>query len=178
MPEWSDMGHAMRRRIGAPSNSLEAAGPTNGRQHPTHEEHYAAATAANSSRVALGEGPIDTPHEVMSDEQAAPSNLGKVKAVGSTVKPSASERNGASFNVTAHATHFMDPTVGPTTAQGRIVSNTAVQIADDIGNTLSNLGSQPRLSLNDLQWLSTRPSGPGNAAIADDIGSMFDRPGN
>lgn len=140
MPEWSDMGHAMRRRIGAPSSHLDAVGPTNGRQHSTHNEHYEAAKGSNSSRVALGDGPIDTPHEVMSDEQAAPSNLGKVKVVGSKVKPPATERSGASYNVTASASGLMDPTVGPTTAQGRLVSKTAVSIADDIGSLLDRLG--------------------------------------
>jgi hypothetical protein len=129
MPEWSDMGHAMRRRIGAPSNHLEAAGPTNGRQHPTHEEHYDMARSANSSRVALGSGPIDTPHEVMSDEQGAPSVSG------------GQDRNGAAYKITADASHFMDPTVGPTIAKGRLVSKTAVQIADDIGSMFKDTGS-------------------------------------
>lgn len=110
MPEWSDMGHAMRRRIGAPSSHLDGAGLTNGRQHPTHEEHYEAAKGSNSSRVALGDGPIDTPHEVMSDEQAAPTTA------------SGPDRNGASYKVTASSSGFMDPTVGPTSAQGRLVT--------------------------------------------------------
>jgi len=126
MPEWSDMGHAMRRRIGAPSNHLEAAGPTNGRQHSTHHEHYEAARSADSSRVSLGEGPIDTPHEVMSDEQAAPMASG------------GQDRNGASYKVTAHATHFMDPTVGPTTAQGRLVSGSEAGFSSEFYSAMSN----------------------------------------
>jgi hypothetical protein len=35
----------------------------------------------------------------------------------------------------------MDPTVGPTIAKGRLVSKTAVQIADDIGSMFKDTGS-------------------------------------
>lgn len=126
MPEWVDMGHAMRRRIGAPSNHLEAAGPTNGRQHPTHEEHYDMARSANSSRVSLGDGPIDTPHEVMSDEQAAPMAAG------------GQDRNGASYKITASASHFMDPTVGPTTAQGRLVTGSGAGLSSEFYSAVSD----------------------------------------
>jgi hypothetical protein len=127
MPEWADMGHAMRRRIGAPSNHLEAAGPTNGRQDPTHEEHYDRARSADSSRVALGDGQIDTPHEVMSDEQAAPTDVSGV------------DRNGASYKVTAEASHFMDPTVGPTTAKGRLVTGSEAGFSSEFYSAVSNV---------------------------------------
>jgi hypothetical protein len=127
MPEWVDMGHAMRRRIGAPSNHLEAAGPTDGRQHATHHEHYNAARAADSSRVSLGDPQIDTPHDVMSDEQAAP------------MMSSGADRNGASYKVTAHATHFMDPTVGPTIAKGRLVGGTDSGISAEFYSSVSNI---------------------------------------
>lgn len=112
MPTWSDQGHAMRRRTGAPSNHFEAAGSTVGQTHPTLDDHYDMAQAAGSSRVAIGEGPIDTPHEVMSDEQAAPE----------TTSSTGFDRNGASYRVSAATTHVADPTVGPTIAKGRIVT--------------------------------------------------------
>lgn len=128
MPEWSDMGHAMRRRIGAPSSHLEAIGPTNGRQHSTHQEHYDAARAADSSRVALGDGPIDTPHEVMSQEQGAPTDT------------SGPDRNGASYKVTATASNFMDPTVGPTTAKGRLLVSQTSDISSDFYSSIDSSG--------------------------------------
>lgn len=127
MPEWVDMGHAMRRRIGAPSNHLEAAASPTDRQHATHHEHYDAARAADSSRVSLGDPQVDTPHDVMSDEQAAPMTV------------SGADRNGASYKVTAHATHFMDPTHGPTIAQGRLVTGSGAGITSEFFSSASNL---------------------------------------
>jgi hypothetical protein len=133
-----DLGHAMRRRMGTPSSYTESLEPAGARTMPTLDEHYEMAKQKDSSRVSLGDGPIDTPHEVMSDEQAAPTNLPVTKAVASSVKPS---RNGAAYTVTAHTTHLADPTHGPTTAQGRIVSDVRVQIADEIGAMLDNLSN-------------------------------------
>jgi hypothetical protein len=49
-----DVGHAMRRRHGIPSNYLEATGAPMGRTIPTSDEHYAAAANAGSARVTYG----------------------------------------------------------------------------------------------------------------------------
>lgn len=117
MANWSDMGHAMRRRIGAPSSSLDAIGAAATQTHPTLDDHYEAAKSANSSRVALGDGPIDTPHETMSPEQNAPANMSKA---GGTAP---AERNGAAYRVTASVPVMADPSVGPTVANGRILRN-------------------------------------------------------
>lgn len=127
MPEWVDMGHAMRRRIGAPSNHLEAASPTEGRQHATHHEHYEHARASDSARVSLGDPQVNTPHDIMSEEQAAPTDM------------SGPDRNGASYKVTAHATHFMDPTHGPTTAKGRLVCNPSSGMSAEFYSSVSNI---------------------------------------
>jgi hypothetical protein len=110
-----DLGHAMRRRMGTPSSYTESLEPSSGQMMPTLDQHYEVAKSKTSSRVSLGEGPIDTPHEVMSHEQDAPSELGEVNThpVG--------ERSGAMYRVTSDASHFADPTHGPTTARGRIV---------------------------------------------------------
>jgi hypothetical protein len=102
----------MRRRTGAPSNHFEAAGASAGQTHPTLDDHYNMAQSAESSRVAIGEGPIDTPHETMSAEQDAPA----------TTSGSGFDRNGATYRVSTAATHLADPTVGPTIAKGRIVT--------------------------------------------------------
>ncbi len=109
MAEWADLGHAQRRRQGVPSSHFEAAGPSAGRQHATSDEQYEAAKAADSTRVAQGDGPIDTPLEAMSPEQHAHAPAG------------GAERHGAKFNVTAAATVLADPTLGPTTRSARIV---------------------------------------------------------
>ena len=125
MAKWTDMGHAMRRRVGAPSNHFEAAGATAGQTHPTLDDHYNHAQSSTSARVALGDGPIDTPHETMSPEQNAPSFMGDA---------SKDDRNGASYKVTASIPVLADPTVGPTYAKGRIVQST-------MGGTTANFYS-------------------------------------
>lgn len=113
MAEWADLGHAMRRRQGAPSSHLEAAGPSAGRQHLTSDEHYEIAKSSSSARAAQGDGPIDSPLEAMSPEQHAHAPSG------------GSERHGATFNVSASTTVLADPTLGPTTRSARIVPSAA-----------------------------------------------------
>lgn len=133
MGKWTDMGHAMRRRVGAPSNHLESAGPTNGRDHDTAEEQYEMAKGQNSPRVALGEGSIDTPHEVMSPEQNMPAKGTMVPkhntqagdptagGVGHRNNVLYSEKLGASYRVSVKTDFTVDPTVGPTMANARII---------------------------------------------------------
>lgn len=133
MPKWTDMGYGMRRRTGAPSNHLESAGPTEDRDHATSEEHYEMAKSQNSPRIALGEGQIDSPHEVMSDKQGAPQRGTMVpKKNVQSMDPTAggaghrtnvqyNERLGASHRVTVDTSYVVDPTIGPTMANAKII---------------------------------------------------------
>lgn len=133
MPKWTDMGHGMRRRSGAPSNHLESAGPSEGRDHATSEEHYDMAKSQNSPRIALGDGQIDTPHEVMSDEQNVPQRGTMVaKKSGQAMDPTAggagnrtnvqyNEKLGASYRVSVSTDYTVDPSVSPTMANARII---------------------------------------------------------
>lgn len=134
MGKWTDMGHAMRRRVGAPSNHLESAGSASGRDHNTAEEQYDMAKSQNSPRIALGEGQIDTPHEVMSPEQNAPQK-GTLVAKKSTQSQDPTgyggganrsnvlynERLGASYRVSVPYTPTVDPVAGPTMANARVI---------------------------------------------------------
>jgi len=54
MANWSDMGHAMRRRSGAPSNHKEAAGKSMSRNIMTPEEVLASAAHSASPRQYVG----------------------------------------------------------------------------------------------------------------------------
>lgn len=133
MAKWTDMGHGMRRRVGAPSNHLESAGPSNGRDHSTHEEQYEMAKSQNSARVALGDGPIDTPHEVMSPEQNAPqkgtlvakknTQAGDPTAGGKANRSNVlyNEKLGASYRVQVNYAPVADPVAGPTMASARVI---------------------------------------------------------
>lgn len=137
MAKWTDLGHGMRRRVGAPMNHLEAAGPTSGRDHDTSEEQYEMAKGQNSPRVALGDGPVDTPHEVMSPEQNMPQKGTMVPkhntqagdptagGVGHRNNVMYNERLGASYKVTVNTDFTVDPAAGPTMANARVIPSVA-----------------------------------------------------
>ena len=55
MATWTSLGHAMRRRMGAPSNHLESAGKGMSRNNMTPEEVIASAEHANSPRKYVGQ---------------------------------------------------------------------------------------------------------------------------
>lgn len=52
---WTSLGHAMRRRMGAPSNHHEATGNSMSRNNMTPEEVIASAEHANSARRYVGQ---------------------------------------------------------------------------------------------------------------------------
>jgi len=54
MPSWTSLGHAMRRRIGAPSSHLEATGASMKTNSPTPEDVIASAAHAKSPRRYMG----------------------------------------------------------------------------------------------------------------------------
>ena len=120
------IGHGMRRRSGIPSSYTEAAGKSMARAHNTSEENYEAAAAANSVRIPIGAAQVDTSYEgtlvPKKNVQAGdPTNPGsKVNKVNQL------ERSGATYMVqpkTGYA--VVDPTVGPTMANARIVPSVA-----------------------------------------------------
>lgn len=144
MAKWTDTGHAMRRRMGAPSNHFEATGSTTGREHDTADEQYEAAKNADSPRTSMGDEPMGDEHieNSMSPEQdvdmyeskAAKPAKGKMMPKGNrqaqdpTIMNKAnrqnvpySERNGASYKVTVPYTPTVDPAAGPTMRNARIV---------------------------------------------------------
>ena len=149
MGKWTDMGHAMRRRLGAPSNHLESAGSTKGRDHDTAEEQYDMAKGQNSPRIALGEGAIDTPHEVMSPEQNAPLKgtlvskknvqAGDPTAGGAGNRTNVSqEKLGASYRVSVPYTPTVDPVAGPTMASARIIPSVQGRQNPDFQGAISD----------------------------------------
>ena len=144
MEKWTDMGHGMRRRIGAPSNHFEAAGPTNGRSHETSDEQYSNAKGVDSPRASIGEEPMGS-HEYMENSMspgqdaddytskaAAPAKgtavpRGNTQAGDPTIMNKANrsnvqaERGGAQFRVSVPFTPTVDPAAGPTMANARTI---------------------------------------------------------
>jgi hypothetical protein len=145
MAKWVDMGHAMRRRIGAPSNHFESAGPTGGRMHDTADEQYEVAKSQNSPRASIGEEQMSSENieQSMSPGQDADSYAGKAAkpARGKMVQKGHSksedptgygagparsnvlytERMGAQYRITVPFTPTVDPVAGPTMRNARTV---------------------------------------------------------
>jgi hypothetical protein len=97
----------------------------------TSDEAHEVAKNANSARVSMGDGPIDTPHEVMSPEQNAPLK-GKLipkkstqsadpTAGGKANRVNVLEKMGATYKVNATYSPQHDPAAGATMANARII---------------------------------------------------------
>jgi hypothetical protein len=131
MAKWTDLGHAMRRRMGAPSSHLEAAGKSMTRNHMTPEEVIASAEHANSARRYMSMDAAKSASPVMPERGTAiakkntqasdPTSGGKANrkniSAGNAVQ---SERMGAKFRVTA-SVPSVDPAAGPTMANAKTV---------------------------------------------------------
>jgi len=118
MALWTSMGHAMRRRMGAPSSHLESAGKNMARNIMTPEEVIASAEHKNSARKYVGQStggfeavkPERGTAIARKNTQASdPTSGGKANRknvlAGNAV---ASERMGAKYRVSASY-----PTVAP-----------------------------------------------------------------
>lgn len=131
MASWASMGHGMRRRSGAPSNHLESAGKSvKNRNHATHEEAYAAASASGSARIATGNATLSSVDEV-SPSQLRGTLVPKksTQAMDPTAGGKANreniERIGAQYRITVPYTPTIDPAAGPTMANARVVPSVA-----------------------------------------------------
>lgn len=147
MASWTSMGHAMRRRMSAPSNHLEAAGKSMTRNHMTPEEVIASAEHANSSRKYVGQG--NSGFEAVQPERGIPVAEKNTKAADPTAGGKAnkknilvnnaieSERMGARYRV--HASFpTVDPAAGPTMASARTVPSVAGRQAPNFNDGSSS----------------------------------------
>jgi hypothetical protein len=125
MASWASQGHAMRRREGNPSSHLESAGKSMARTHQTSDEAYEAAGKSLSSRVPMNDmSSVDeinkgqlkgTLVKKKSTQAADPTYGGKANRTNV-------EKVGAAYRITAKVdSPLMDPAVGPTMANARIV---------------------------------------------------------
>lgn len=120
------VGHAMRRRNGTPSNPLETAGPAMARMHPTADEHHAAAAAAGSHRIAVGDADIYAAKSAPALEGTlVPKKnvqAGDPTGAGTKANRQNIEKVGATYRVQPKATFVqLDPAAGPTMANARII---------------------------------------------------------
>ena len=148
MALWTSMGHAMRRRMGAPSNHLEAAGKSMTRNHMTPEEVIASAEHKNSARRYMGmdatkatpSAPSRGTAVARKNTQAGdPTSGGKAnRANVSSGNAAASERMGAKYRVTA-SFPTVAPEAGPTMANAKTISSVSGRQAPNFndGNSSS-----------------------------------------
>jgi hypothetical protein len=122
----------MRRRTGASSNHLEAAGKIMNRIHKTSDEHHAEASAAGSFRIPIGSGTPDAAVYGQMDEINPSQMRGtlvpkkNVQAGDPTAGGKANRANiekvGATYRVQPKTTYVqLDPAAGPTMASARII---------------------------------------------------------
>lgn len=118
MANWSDIGHGMRRRMGAPSNHHESAGHEMAeRNHMTSDEAMEQQAAMGSARVPVGavpqyQGTLMPRHNTQAADPSDP---------GSKQNRVNIERLGATYRVTAAMGASIDPAAGATMASARIV---------------------------------------------------------
>ena len=126
MAKWTSLGHAMRRRMGAPSNHLEAAGKTMARNHMTPEEVIASAEHKNSARRYMGmDAAKATPAapsrgtaiKKKNTQAADPTSGGKANRKNVL---NSTERMGARYTVSASAPSIA-PEAGPTMQNAKII---------------------------------------------------------
>lgn len=149
MPNWSDLGHAMRRRAGMSSSHRESVGKdTMGRSHMTPEEIIASAEHANSARKYIGSSipnnvtsaapeagtPIAKKHGKAGDPTAG----GKANRKNVLASNPGSERAGAKHRVTAKMP-LVDPTAGPTMANARMIPSVAGRQAPNFDSGMQSV---------------------------------------
>ena len=134
MALWQSLGHAMRRRMGAPSSHHEAAGKSMARNIMTPEEVIASAQHANSARRYVGMDMAKTVEAVKPEKgtlkpkgnkQASdPTAGGKANKKNVLVNSAtASERAGARYRVAAKFAPTVAPEAGPTMANAKTISS-------------------------------------------------------
>ena len=144
MALWTSMGHAMRRRMGAPSNHLEAAGKSMARNIPTPEEIISSAEHSASPRRYMGmdaaksAAPVmperGTPIKKKSTQAGDPTAGGKANKKNVLVNnAAASERMGARYSTTVKFPAGTEPAAAPTMRNARIVPSSSSQGDNFVG---------------------------------------------
>ena len=149
MALWTSMGHAMRRRMGAPSSHIEAAGKSMARNIMTPEEVIASAQHANSARRYVGMDMAKTAEAVKPEKGTLVSKKNKQasdptiadKANKSNVlagNAAASERMGARYRVSAKFP-TVAPEAGPTMANAKVIKSASGKQSPNFGDGMNSV---------------------------------------
>ena len=127
MASWTSMGHAMRRRMGAPSNHHEAAGKSMAKELSPEQVIASGARAYMGSEAGSFTSPSAKPAvgKLMpkkNTQSADPTAGGKAnKQNVSAGNAASSERMGARYRTSVNFAPTIDPAAGPTMASARTV---------------------------------------------------------
>jgi hypothetical protein len=119
------VGHAMRRRNGTPSSTLEAVGNMKARNHMTHHEAVDAAAQVGSPRLPMSAAPAlqGTLIPKKSTQAGDPTAGGKANRQNI-------ERIGATYRITVPFTPTIDPAAGPTMANAKMIPSVSGRTAN------------------------------------------------
>lgn len=129
------VGHAMRRRNGTPSSSLEAAGKAMNRIHQSSQEAYDAAAQVGSPRIPMGSAPALQGTLVPRKNVQAGDPTAGGKANRQNI-----EKVGATYRVNAKFTPMIDPAAGPTMANARVIPSVSGRVAPNFESGLESAG--------------------------------------
>ena len=127
MASWTSLGHAMRRRMGAPSNHHEAAGKSMAKDLSPEQVVASGARAYMGSAAGSFTSPSAAPAKgtlvgKKNTQASDPTASGKAnKSNVSAGNAAASERMGARYRTTVNFAPTIDPAAGPTMASARTV---------------------------------------------------------
>ena len=150
MASWTSVGHAMRRRMGAPSNHHEEKGRIMARNHMTPEEVISSAEHASSARRYVGQSvgfsaPSATPAtgKLMpkkNTQAADPTAGGKANRKNvSAGNAASSERMGARYRTAVNFAPTIDPAAGPTMANAKTVKSVAGRQAPNFDDGMNSV---------------------------------------
>lgn len=142
MARWTSIGHAMRRRMGAPSNHHEAAGKSMARNIMTPEEVLASAEHANSARKYMGAGmPVNNVSGSPEKGTLMPkknTQAGDPSGMGSKQNRANVERKGAQFRITAKMPAPINIEAAPTMANAKIIPSVAGRQAPNFSDGMNS----------------------------------------
>ena len=150
MASWTSLGHAMRRRMGAPSNHHEAAGKSMARNHMTPEEVLSSAEHKNSARKYVGQDASFTSPSAKpakgtligkkNTQASDPTAGGKAnKKNVSAGNAAASERMGARYRTKVNFAPTIAPEAGPTMQSAKMVPSVAGRQAPNFDDGMNSV---------------------------------------
>ena len=150
MASWTSLGHAMRRRMGAPSNHHEAAGKSMARNIMTPEEVISSAEHKNSARKYVGQDASFTSPSAKpakgtlmgkkNTQASDPTAGGKANRTNMLAGNAAqSERMGARYRTSVKFAPTIDPAAGPTMANAKQVPSVAGRQTPNFDNGMNSV---------------------------------------